>query len=257
MNELVAANLSIEADGKALVTGASVSLRGGELVAVLGPNGAGKTTLVRALAGALVPATGSVALDGAAVAELPAATRARRLAYLPQHRPLAWPNPVRDVVALGRYAHGGTVGRLGEADRRAVNAAIQACDLAGFEDRACDTLSGGELARVHLARALAAEAPMLLADEPMAALDPRQQFRMASHLRGFVDAGGGALVVLHDIALAARIADRLVVMRDGRVVADGMPRAILTERLVADVYGVRAHLVENGDHVDVHIESAL
>ncbi len=257
MTELVARDVRVAAGGKVLVDAANASLRGGELVAVLGPNGAGKTTLTRVLAGILEPDSGSVMLDGEAVAALPAAARARRLAYLPQNRPLAWPNPVRDVVALGRYAHGGTLGRLGDADRRAVDAAIAACDLAGFEDRSCDTLSGGELARVHLARALAAEAPLLLADEPMVALDPRQRFRMAGHLRSFVDDGGGALVVLHDIALAARIADRLLVMNDGRVVADGMPRAILTERLVADVYGVRARLVERAGHVDVHIESAL
>ena len=122
--------------------------------------------------------------------------------------------------------------------------------------RATDSLSGGELARVHLARAFAANAELLLADEPVAALDPRHQLRIASRLRQFVDGGGGALVVLHEVALAARIADRLVFMRDGRIVSDG-PASTVSPELLAEVYGVSAHVATDDRGIDIRIESAL
>ena len=182
--------------------------------------------------------------------------RARRVAYLPQIRPLAWPSPVRDVVALGRYAWGAAPGRLSPADAEAVDAAIEACDLAALAGRATDSLSGGELARVHLARAFAANSNLLLADEPVAALDPRHQLLVAERLRRFVDAGGGALVVLHDVALAARLADRLVFLRDGRIASDGPPTSVSAE-LLAEVYGVRAHVTHDPRGIDIRIEAPL
>ena len=179
--------------------------------------------------------------------------RARRASYLPQRRPLAWPSPVRDVVALGRFSHGAALGRLGDADRQAVAVALEACDLTALADRAADTLSGGELARVHFARAFAAEAPLLIADEPVAALDPRHQHRIMELVRSFVDTGGGALIVLHDVALAARFADRLLWMLDGRMVADGTPAGTLSAERLAEVYGVKAGV----EGLRVQIEGAL
>ena len=252
MTGLSVSNLTIEAKGRDLVRAASFTLNPGELVVVLGPNGAGKTSLLRGVLG-LVPASdGQAMLGSKTISDLPPAERARAISYLPQARPLAWPNRVHDVVALGRFAHGGALGRLGPIDREAVDRAIAACDLTHLQDRRTDTLSGGELARVHCARAFATEAPLLIADEPVAALDPRHRFRIMDLVRKFVDQGGGALVVLHDIPLAARYGDRLIWMQDGAIIADGPVAETLTpERLMA-IYGVRARI--NGD--DVQIEAA-
>ena len=218
----------------------SLTVTPGELVVLLGPNGAGKTTLLRVALGLLRPSAGVAMLDGTAAAGLGAVRRARAVAYLPQSRPLAWPQGVRDVVALGRFAHGATLGRLSRADAAAVARALAACDLETLADRATDTLSGGELARVHCARALAGEAPLIVADEPVASLDPRQQHQVLRVLRQHVDGGGGALVVLHDLDLAARYADRLVWMADGAIVADGPVADTLTAERIAAVYGVLA-----------------
>ena len=143
-------------------------------------------------------------------------------------------------VALGRYAYGAAPGRLSAEDADAVDQAIRRCDLTDLTDRQTDTLSGGELARVHCARAFAADAPLLVADEPVAALDPRHQFRIMDIVRDYVDGGCGALVVLHDISLAARYATRIVWMKDSRIVADGSPEETLTPERLADIYGVRA-----------------
>lgn len=249
MSELVASELTVVRDDATLVNRVSLKCVPGELVALLGPNGAGKTTLLRAALG-LIPVTdGGATLDGDDTQQLSAAARARQVSYLPQRRPLAWPSPVRDVVALGRFAHGAAIGRLSDTDQSAVNAALAACDLDALADRATDTLSGGELARAHFARAIAAQAPLLIADEPVAALDPRHQHRIMQLVRDFVSAGGGALVVLHDIALAARFADRLIWMRDGQLIADGPPEETLSAERLAEVYGVKASV--DGNKVDI------
>ena len=240
----------VSVKGAALLDGVSLSLGRRELVVVLGPNGAGKTTLLRAAIGLQTLDAGAALIDAAPATGMPPAERARKVAYLPQHRPLAWPVTVRDVVALGRFAHGARLGALGEQDKRAVDKALADCGLGDLADRRADTLSGGEAARMHCARAFAAEAPLLIADEPVAALDPRHQLAVAELLRAFVDAGGGALVVLHDIDLAARIADRLVWMKAGRIVADGPVRETLVTARIEAVFGVTARLVDGRPVID-------
>ncbi|MEM6640914.1 MAG: ABC transporter ATP-binding protein [Pseudomonadota bacterium] len=252
MSELIVNGLSVVRGDARLVSDVSFACRTGELVALLGPNGAGKTTLLRAALGLEAPTQGTATLGGDDTQTLSATERARRASYLPQARPLAWPSPVRDVVALGRFAHGAALGRLGDADQKAVADALSACDLSSFADRATDTLSGGELARVHFARAFAAKAPLLIADEPVAALDPKHQHRVLQLVRDFVEAGGGAIVVLHDISLAARFADRLLWLRDGALLADGSPTDTLTPERLAEVYDIDATI--DGHHV--HIEGA-
>lgn len=242
MTELQAANITLKAKRATLVEAASFTLSPGEFVVLLGPNGAGKTSLIRAALGLETLSAGTATLDGRAMAKLDPVTRARQVSYLPQIRPLAWPNRVRDIVALGRFSHGAALGRLKSADAEAVDRAIAACDLVHLADRSADTLSGGELARMHCARAFAAEAPLLVADEPTAALDPRHQFRILDLIKDYVSGGGGALVVLHDIQMAARYASRLMWMKDGRIVADGTPRDTLSAERLADVYGIRAHV---------------
>ena len=240
MTELIVSDLTVKSGKALLVDGASFSLKPGELVCLLGPNGAGKTSLLRAALGLEKPSGGTATLNDRLSAELPPMERARSIAYLPQQRPLAWPNSVRDVIALGRFAYGAAPGRLHPEDAAAVDKAIELCSLQNLSHRSMDTLSGGELARVHCARAFAAEAPLLIADEPVAALDPRHQFRIMDIVQSYVARGGGALVVLHDIALAARYASRLIWMQDGKIVADGTPADTLTAERLAEIYGVKA-----------------
>ena len=204
-------------------------------------NGAGKTTALRAVLGLTPRAAGDVRVGEddplrmspsarGAVHRLPAASASAGVARAGCATSLRW----------GRFAYGATPDRLGAADDEAVASAVRACDLERFVERSCTTLSGGELARVHVARALAADAPFLLADEPTAALDPLHQHQVMQLLRAGADVGRGVLVVMHDAALAARIADRLLWMADGRIVADGAPEATLTPVRLAEVYGVDA-----------------
>lgn len=254
MTELRLMNASVGVGGVPLVREASVSIAQGQLVVLLGPNGAGKTSLLRLALGLLEPDAGDALLNDSAVASLSPAERARSMAYLPQTRPLTWPIRVRDIVALGRFAHGVLMGRPQREDARRIEAALAACDLLPLADRKATTLSGGELARVHCARSFVANTPLLLADEPTAALDPRHQHQVLQLLRGYVDDGGGALVVLHDIALAARYADRLVWMKDGRIVADGAVAETLTAPRLRDIYGVKATVDTSGEHVHVSVD---
>lgn len=238
--------VTVDADGVSLVRNASFKLIPGELVALIGPNGAGKTTLLRAALGLVPSSSGRALLGDRDTRRLSSLERARQISYLPQERPLFWPQTVRDVVALGRFAHGASLGRLSAEDADAVNAAIEVCGLARLADRSAATLSGGERARMHCARALAASAPLLLADEPVAALDPRHQFQVLELIRRFVDGGGGALIVLHDVGLAGRFADRLLWMKDGALVADGSARETLDGERMRSVFGVRARADSGG-----------
>ena len=242
MTDFVATDLSFGVKGAVLVEKVSFRLAPGEFVALLGPNGAGKTSLLRASLGFEPLSAGAATLAGDDIVSLSPAMRARRISYLPQIRPLAWPNTVRDVVALGRFAHGAVLGRLSDIDAAAVDRAIAACALSDIQHRRTDTLSGGETARMHCARAFAAEAPLLIADEPTAALDPRHQFRILDLIADFVRQGGGALVVLHDVQLSARYASRLLWMKNGSIVADGPPAETLTTDRMEVVYGVRARV---------------
>lgn len=251
--KLVTENITVKAQGATLIKDASFTLEQGQFTALLGPNGAGKTTLLRAAMGLSKPEAGRALIDGEDVQALSPMKRARRVAYLPQHRPLAWPNTVRDVVALGRYSHGASLGRLKAEDARAVDVAINACDITSLAHRKTDTLSGGELARVHCARAFAAQAPLLIADEPVAALDPRHQFRVMDLIQDYVREGRGALVVLHDIALAAKYADHLLWMKDGEIITQGSPNETLTEDRLAEIYGVKSRV----EGTKVVVEGAL
>ena len=250
----------IVADGltrRGIVEGASLSVAPGEFVVLLGPNGAGKTTLLRMMLGLMRADAGRATIAGDDAARLAPAERARRASYLPQARPLAWPASVRDVVALGRFAHGTSAGRLRGADGEAVDRALVAAHLEALADRAVDTLSGGELARVHVARALAAEASLIVADEPVSALDPRHQHRVLALLRAHVASGGGVLAVLHDLDLAARYADRLVWMADGRIVADGDVTTTMTAERIAGIYRVAARVEIRDGALSVTIDGAL
>jgi len=239
--------LSVALGRREVVAGVTARFGSGELVGIIGPNGAGKSTLVRAMLG-LVPArAGSVAIDGVAVGRMAARDRARALAYLPQGQTLHWPLDVERLVALGRLPHLAPLSRIGAEDRAAVAEAMARADVGHLSHRIATELSGGERARVMLARALAVGAQGLVVDEPLAALDPGHQIDVMELLAREAREGALVLTVLHDLTMAARYCDRLILMDQGRVVAEGAPAAVLTAETLRRVYGISAKVDLSGE----------
>lgn len=257
MTKLSLSNIGLSITSKVILESINLELNSGELVVLLGANGAGKSSVLRSALGLVPVSTGESLIDEHLVTTLSSANRAKKVAYLPQKRPLAWPIKVFDVVSLGRYAFGVNLGRLKNDDLELVESAITNCGLEQLRNRRVDTLSGGEAARVHVARAFAANAALLLADEPTAALDPKHQLDVMQLIRRYVDMGGGALVVGHEASLAARFADRLVWMRDGGIIADGTVKETMTAAMMAEIYGVSAQIGEVAGHINVSIIDSL
>ena len=236
--KLEVANVTVKAGDKTLVDGLSMTLSQGELVGLLGPNGAGKSTVLRAVIGARPTSNGDILIDGAPIDRLSNIDRARALAYLPQERHVEWRLSARAVVMLGRFPYRRSFGPPSEECEEAVDRALDAVGASDFAHRAVTTLSGGERARILLARALAVEAPLLLADEPIADLDPYHQIHVMEILKNRAQGGAGILAVLHDLTLAARFMDRLILVDEGRVVEDGAPNDVLSKRNLEHVYRV-------------------
>ncbi len=243
--DLVLDAIGVRLSGRHVVKDVSATLPAGSLTALVGPNGAGKTSLLRALVG-LLPHEGVARLAGDDLAAMPRRERARRIAYLPQGHEAHWPLPARDIVALGRIPHGAAdPDTLSQVDREAVARAMDTTDTLQLAERPVTMLSGGERARIALARVFAVEAPLILADEPTAALDPRHQLDVMRGLRAQADAGGLVIVVTHDLGIAARFADRVLVLAEGRPAAFGPPTDALGEGVLRSVFGVEAYRAEH------------
>ena len=214
----------------------TLALPAGRLTAVIGPNGSGKSTLLRVLLGTLVPASGAVRYGGRLLAEWSRAALAREVGAVAQGEETAFPITVRELVALGRYPHLGPWRRPGAADDAAVEGALARCDVEALAHRRLDTLSGGERQRARVARALAQQPRTLALDEPTAALDVRHEMEIFELLGALRRAGATVLAVTHSLNLAARYADQLVLMSEGRVAATGAPDAVLTRETMERVY---------------------
>jgi iron complex transport system ATP-binding protein len=243
MTLLAVSNLSAALGRRPVLHGISFDVGPGELVGLIGPNGAGKTTLLRAVMG-LTPSSGAIVLDGADGRSLTAAQRALKAAFMAQNRDVAWAMPVEALVALGRLPHLPRLSPLRAADRAAIETAMRMMDVEAYRDRQATALSGGELARVLAARALAQATPLLLADEPAAGLDPAHQIGLMQAFRSLTLEGRSVIVSTHDLGLASRCCTRLILLDRGRVVADGAPEAVVTADNLRSVYGVKAYFGE-------------
>ena len=218
------------------LAGVSAQLEPGQITAICGPNGAGKSTLMSCLAGLLVPDSGSASLGGEPLATLNPQRRAQMIGYLPQDGEVAWDVAVRNLVALGRLPHR-------DRGEQAIEAALESVHLTQFADRPISTLSGGEKARALLARVFAGEPDWVLADEPLAALDFYHQHEVLASLHASAKLGTGVALVLHDLALAMNHADRVLVLKEGRLIADGPPETAFDEANIIQTWGVAARWV--------------
>jgi len=247
-------DISVRYGEREVLSEISFELRGGTIVALLGANGAGKTTLIRAMNGLVEPASGEITLDGRPLKSLSRREIARSIAVVAQENETRFPVTVQEFVLSGRFVHGNAFGWESDEDVELARRALADCDLGEFETRLMNNLSGGERQRVVLARALATGARILLLDEPTANLDLAHQAMMFRLVRARCsDHGASAVVITHDLNLAAAFADEVLMLNDGRIAAKGAPSQVLTANNVRKVFGVDvmldAHPVTGGVRV--------
>ena len=242
MSELLAKDLVLTRGSRDLLKGVSARFGSSSFTAIIGPNGAGKSTFISLLTGLVVPSSGGVTLDGVSLGSIPRKTLARRRAYLPQNARCEWPISVERVVALGLTPTLPPFGGLPAEDAAKVAAALAQCDLADKKDQPATTLSGGELARAMLARALVGDPEILIVDEPTAGLDPRHAIDAAARLRSLADRGKTVIGAVHDLALAMQFADRIIAIRAGEIIADGPVETTIDADLMRRLYDVEARV---------------
>lgn len=243
---LAVQSLSLAIGDAVILDQVSATFVPGQVTVVLGPNGAGKSTLLACLAGLRAPGSGDVLLGDVPRTKLNRRELARKIGFLPQSADIHWDIDVQTLVALGRFPHRARWGDTA-ADQAAVMQAMAATNVAGFAGRRVNSLSGGERARVLLARVLAGEPQWLLADEPLANLDPAHQLNGLDCLRDVASGGAGVVVVLHDLNHAARVADQVLLMRGGKVIAHGPAGEVLTAASITEAYGVSVHIAAAPD----------
>jgi iron complex transport system ATP-binding protein len=246
MSRIEAQGLTVRRNGRAILDDVSLTVDGAGLTAVIGANGAGKSTLLACLAGLLHPDAGQARLDGKPVLDWRPADLARVRAYVPQNPRCEWPISTERLVALGLTPVLPAFGGL-KAFQARVDAALASCDLTAKAQQAATTLSGGELARAMLARALVGDPELMIVDELTAGLDPRHALDALARMKALADQGRQVIASIHDLTLAARHADRLVALKAGRIVADGPTAQVLTPELLREVFEVEA-LVTASDH---------
>lgn len=252
-------NLRCAARGKIILDDVGLEVAAGCFLGILGPNGAGKSTLLRSLLGLTTPNSGTIRIGDRRVLEMSRREIAQKVAFVPQLQEVFFDFPVADVVAMGRTPYQGRFRPMDKADRFAIDAAVAATGIESILGRNIRTLSGGERQRVLLARALAQETPLLLLDEPTANLDLAHELEALELLRGLCDRGKTVVAVLHDVNLASRFCDRLLLLKSGRSVAIGSPIEVLTAKRLAEVFGVHAILsaTDNPKRPAIHIERTL
>lgn len=239
--------LGVDLGGKTVLDGVDLEISAGMFLGIAGPNGAGKTTLARTMAGLIAPQRGAVMLDGVLMSAVKPSLRARRIAYLAQGGQVHWPLTVARLVALGRMPHLSAFQRLTPQDEAAIARALHRADATHLADRVMSSLSGGERALALVARALAVEANILIADEPAAALDPSHQLQVLEVLAEEAARGAAVIAVMHDLGLARRFCHRLLLVHRGHVLADGPPGDVLTKQNLESVFAVEAAFgVSNG-----------
>lgn len=232
-------SLSVTQAHTPILTSVSGHIPRGQLTGIIGPNGAGKSTLARALLG-LLPSSGDIDIDGQPLGSFTRPALAKTIAYLPQGQMLHWPLSVERLVSLGRLPHLGPLSRIQPSDQRAIDWAMEQTGTLGLRTRCAAALSGGERARVLLARALACEAPMLIADEPLASLDPGYQLDVIALLKSQSEQGTSVACVLHDLGMALRYCDHLILLVNGQILAQGGSEHVLTPAHLATAFGIRA-----------------
>lgn len=248
MSMLEARDIVMTRGRRRVLDGVSAGFPPGGFTAVIGPNGAGKSTLMAILAGLLTPDSGTVTLDGAALGRIAPKALARARAYLPQSPRAEWPISVERLVALGLTPQLPFFGDVAPDEKAKVDVALAACDLEALRDQAATTLSGGELARAMLARAIVGDPPLLLVDEPTAGLDPRHALDAMGRLKARTLEGHSVIAAVHDLSLALRFAGRVIALRDGKLVADVEAGAV-DAALLRAVYDVDARVERDADGV--------
>lgn len=251
MSKLCFDNLSARRGQRLVLDDVCATVHSGHLTAIIGPNGAGKSTLLDIAAGLKKPDGGAVRLDGVELARIGRKELARMRAYLPQRAGVDWPLSVERVVALGLTPSLPAFGDLPAALRPAIDDALLACDLASLRERPATQLSGGELARTMLARAIVGDPALLIVDEPTAGLDPRHAIDAVRRLRARADAGRTVMVAIHDLDLALNHADTIIAIKDGRVLAEGPTADIASEALLAALYDVPVRITRDSDGIAV------
>lgn len=239
-------NISVTLGGTSIIHDASFTVNTGVFIGLIGPNGAGKTTLLRACLG-LLPYTGCISYGASDILELSQNQRAQHVSYLPQNKIVHWDLKVADVVALGRLPCRTSYRGLSDSDRLAIEKAMKQMSVFDLRDRLCLSLSGGELARVLIARCLAQDTPLLLVDEPTAGLDPAHQIALMKCFCDLAEQGYTIISCMHDLSLAGKWCHRLIMLNNGNIFLDDFPERVLSHEHLAKVYGIKVRILNDDD----------